>query len=222
MNKSRDWMPGTRRGQLQMAQKWGQIIGAKTAEWGLPQTLLQSFGTLVVAASAALAEAEDAATRTQVTNERCREAFDALKKEMRRVKNKYFQYGDPLTGEDYIELELHVPDTARTPGAAPSAQARADPFLTGPHEIGFRIVIVSGEAGGAVTSGFRVYTLIRGQGEDAPGGPGGFSDSFFTKRAKEVMPLPYDSSGKRIYFIVQIENGGKKGPWGPVSSALIP
>jgi hypothetical protein len=43
---------------------------------------------------------------------------------------------------------------------------------------------------------------------------------FYTKRKKDL--IEYGDSGKAAYFSVQIENEGKKGPWGPLVSALIP
>jgi hypothetical protein len=36
------------------------------------------------------------------------------------------------------------------------------------------------------------------------------------------MEFAFEDSGKTVYFAVQVENEGKKGPWGPVVSALIP
>jgi hypothetical protein len=37
-----------------------------------------------------------------------------------------------------------------------------------------------------------------------------------------VIEFGFDDSGKIAYFAVQIENEGKKGPWGPLVQALIP
>jgi hypothetical protein len=37
-----------------------------------------------------------------------------------------------------------------------------------------------------------------------------------------VIEFAFDDSGKTAYFDVQIENEGKKGPWGSLTSALIP
>jgi hypothetical protein len=45
---------------------------------------------------------------------------------------------------------------------------------------------------------------------------------FFTRRKKDVIGFDFGNSGKTAYFAVQVENGGKKGPWGPPVSALIP
>jgi hypothetical protein len=37
-----------------------------------------------------------------------------------------------------------------------------------------------------------------------------------------VIEFGFGDSGKTAYFAVQIENEEKKGPWGPLVSALIP
>jgi hypothetical protein len=43
-----------------------------------------------------------------------------------------------------------------------------------------------------------------------------------TKRKKDLIEFEFGDSGKRAYFAVQIEHEGKKSPWGPPVSALIP
>ncbi|MDR0721903.1 MAG: hypothetical protein LBF75_03775 [Treponema sp.] len=45
---------------------------------------------------------------------------------------------------------------------------------------------------------------------------------FYRKRKKDVMEFGYNDSRKRVWFAIQIENQGKKGPWGPLVSGLIP
>jgi hypothetical protein len=37
-----------------------------------------------------------------------------------------------------------------------------------------------------------------------------------------VISLDYSDSGNTIYIAVQVENGEKKGPWGPMVSAVVP
>jgi hypothetical protein len=55
-----------------------------------------------------------------------------------------------------------------------------------------------------------------------PINPDELRKSFFTKRKKDVIEFDFGDSGKTAFFAVQIENGSKKGPWGPLVSALIP
>ncbi|GHU84169.1 hypothetical protein FACS189473_0690 [Spirochaetia bacterium] len=44
----------------------------------------------------------------------------------------------------------------------------------------------------------------------------------FRVTVSNLIEFDFDSSGKTAYFAVQIENEGKKGPWGPLVSELIP
>jgi hypothetical protein len=63
---------------------------------------------------------------------------------------------------------------------------------------------------------------LTAHGETPPEKPKDLRESFFTKRKKDVIEFDFGDSGKTAYFAVQIENDGKKGPWGPLVSALIP
>jgi hypothetical protein len=63
---------------------------------------------------------------------------------------------------------------------------------------------------------------VIGQGETPPANPDDLHKFFYTKRKKDVIDFEFGDSGKTAYFAVQIENEGKKGPWGPLVSALIP
>jgi hypothetical protein len=37
-----------------------------------------------------------------------------------------------------------------------------------------------------------------------------------------VIEFDFGDSGKTAYLTVQVENGGRKGQWGPIVSAVIP
>jgi hypothetical protein len=52
--------------------------------------------------------------------------------------------------------------------------------------------------------------------------PKQLDESFFTRRKKDVVVFDYEDSGKTAYLAVQVENDGKKGPWGPLVQAVIP
>jgi hypothetical protein len=61
-----------------------------------------------------------------------------------------------------------------------------------------------------------------GPGEIIPKSPEDLRKSFFTKRKKDVIAFEFGDSGKLCYMAVQVENEGRKGPWGPLVNALIP
>ncbi|MDR2176503.1 MAG: hypothetical protein LBP20_00480 [Treponema sp.] len=59
-------------------------------------------------------------------------------------------------------------------------------------------------------------------GETLPANPDDLRKSFFTKRKKDMIEFEFGAGGKTAHFVVQIEDEGRKGPWEPMVSALIP
>jgi hypothetical protein len=99
---------------------------------------------------------------------------------------------------------------------------RVETFLTGRHELGIRIIYISGNSEDAANKGYRIWYTVTAPGETAPTSPEDLRKSFYTARKKDVIVFEYGDSGNTARFAVQVENDGKKGPWGPVVSALIP
>jgi hypothetical protein len=95
-------------------------------------------------------------------------------------------------------------------------------YLVGRHELGVKIIYTTGNPSDTANKGFRIWYSLIAQGETPPTKPDDLRKSFYTKRKKDVIPFDFDDSGKTAYFAVQIENEGKKGPWGPLVNALIP
>ena len=92
----------------------------------------------------------------------------------------------------------------------------------GRHELGVNIVYVRGDPKDKVNKGFRIWYRVLASGEAAPADPEELTKSFYTKRKKDAIEFAYNDSGKVVYFAIQIENEDKKGPWGPLVSAIIP
>jgi hypothetical protein len=165
--------------------------------------------------------AQTETTRTLVTTAQCRAAFAALVEKMRDIKRRYF-LEPPLVDADIISLGLKPRDTTHTISGTPTAQVTIETYLVGRHELGIKIVYITGNPHDAANKGYRVWYRVPPLSETPPANPEELHESFYTKRKKDVMEFPFDDSGKTAYFAVQVENEGKKGPWGPVVSALIP
>jgi hypothetical protein len=204
-----------------MAKDWVSVTGTNAHLWGIPLTAVQELGGLTDAADAALAAAKNETTRTPVATAQCKEAFDALIAAMRDMKRRYF-LTPPLLDSDYISLGLKPHDTTPTASGAPTAQVTIETYLVGRHELGVKIIYVTGSPADPANKGFRIWYSLAGQGEPVPANPGDLRKSFYTKRKKDLIEFDFGDSGKTAYFAVQIENEGKKGPWGPMVSALIP
>jgi hypothetical protein len=221
MSQKTDWLPGTREGQLAMARDWQSVAGTKTAAWGIPAAVLTELGTLITAANTALTTAQNETTRTPVATAQCKAAFEALTAKMRDMKKRYF-LTPPLQDADYVSLGLKVPDSTLTPSGVPTAQVTVETYLVGRHELGVKIIYVTGSATDPANKGYRIWYTLLAPGETPPVNPDDLRKSFYTKRKKDVIEFEFGDSGKTVFFAVQIENEGKKGPWGPLVQALIP
>jgi hypothetical protein len=216
-----DWLPTTRDGQLAMAKDWVSVAGTNAHLWSIPLTAVQELGGLTEAADTALATAKNETTRTPVATAQCKAAFEALAAQMRDFKKRYF-LTPPLTDADYIALGLKPHDTTPTPSGPPTAQVTIETYLVGRHELGVKIIYVTGTAADPANKGYRIWYTVVAPGETPPANPDDLRKSFYTKRKKDVIEFDFGDSGKTAYFAVQIENEGKKGPWGPLVQALIP
>ena len=140
---------------------------------------------------------------------------------MRDIKKRFF-FTPPLTEADFVSLGLKPHDAHPTASGAPTAQVMVETCLAGRHELGVKIVYVTGSPNDAANKGYRIWYSVLAAGESPPANPEDLRKSFYTQRKKDLIEFDFGDSGKTAYFAVQIENGGKKGPWGPLVSALIP
>jgi hypothetical protein len=170
---------------------------------------------------AALEVAKTETTRTPVATAQCKAAFEAMIAKMRDIKKRYF-LTPPLTEADYIALGLKPKDTTPTASGTPTAQVTIETYLLGRHELGVKIIYVTGSPTDPANKDYRIWYSVVAPGETPPASPEDLRKSFSTKRKKDVIEFDFGDSGKTAYFAVQIENEGKKGPWGPLVSALIP
>jgi hypothetical protein len=221
MNQKTDWMPGTRTAQLAMSRVWVSLLGQKATAWNIPVSEVLDLGNAYAAAQTALDAAMNEATRTPVVTTQCKDAFDALTAAMRDIKKRHF-FEPPLTNGDIVSLGLKPHDTTPTPSGIPTAQASVETFLTGRHELGVRVIYVAGNPQDPANKGCRIWYSVIAPGETPPANPEDLRKSIYTRRSKDVLEFDFEDSAKTVYIAVQIENDGKKGPWGPFVSAVIP
>jgi hypothetical protein len=218
---NKNWWPQGRAEQLVMAKDWKAVMTANTAAWNIPAAVLTEFDALIAAAETALAAALNESTRTPVSTAQCKAAFEALIAKARDIKRRYFLV-PPLDDPALISLGLKPHDSIPTPSGTPTAQVTIETYLVGRHELGVKITYVTGNPADIANKAFRIWYSVTGFGEASPVNPEDLRKSFSTKRKKDIIAFDFGDSGKTAWFAVQIENEGKKGPWGPLVSALIP
>jgi hypothetical protein len=221
MATSKDWLPAARAGVLGMAKDWKQVCTPNAAAWGIPAAVLTELDALTQAAGTALDTAQNESTRTPVATAQCKAAFEALVAFMRDTKKRYFLV-PPLDDPALVSLGLKPADHHPTPSGTPTAQVTIETYLVGRHELGVKIIYVTGAATDPSNKGYRLWYNVVAPGGAPPSNPDDLHKSFFTKRKKDLIEFDFGDSGKTAWFAVQVENEGKKGPWGPMVQALIP
>jgi hypothetical protein len=229
--KTTDWYPGGRMEQIIMLRVWLTYLNGPIDEtsgapsrykvWGIPEDIMDKLGEAERKAGAALVTAMSEETRTSVINTLVSVSFGDMEKQMRDVKRRWF-FSPPLTEMDIIALGLKSHDKTRVMSGIPTGRVRIETFLVDTHQLGFRYVWTSGSPDDPSNKSLRVYYKVVGQGEAAPKNPEELTQSFSTRRKKDIVNLAYEDSGKRIFFAVQVENGSFKGSWGEMGSAIIP
>jgi hypothetical protein len=221
MIRRTDWWPRTQNGQLEMAKQWVKVITEYGDSWNIPKDIAANFSNLTQDAENALLTVQDKNTNTSVAKAKCAEVFKQLTATARDMK-RWFFHSPPMKDYELVMLGLKPRDFIPTPSGAPTAQAIAETVLKGIAELGVTAVYRTGNPDDPANKVFRVYYVVRPAGEPAPQNPDEFTRSFPAKRRESILKFDYTDSGKICYLIVQIENGKKKGPWGPITSALIP
>jgi hypothetical protein len=206
-----------------MAKNWLSVLKTDTTaeNWSVPSAVLVELAQLEDEAGTALVAAQNEETRTPVANARCKTAFEVLASKMRDMKKRWF-YVPPLEEADIIGLGLKPRDTIPTASGTPTAQVTLETFLVGRRQLGVKVNYVTGNPADSANKGYRIWYSVAAHGETPPATPNSLNKSYFTKRKKDVVDFDFEDSGKTAYFAVQVENEGKKGPWGPLVNALIP
>ena len=221
MTQKTDWLPFNRNEQLAMGKNWFRILGTKAEAWSVPE-----FRVTKLSAVVNTAESENvlpAGERNPVSNARLRTAFRELTAVMRDIKKRYF-YNPPLTDADLLSLGLKPKDTEPTPVADPTGMAEASIAFPGRTQLRIYIKHVGEkEKDARVNYGCRIYYGLYAADATPPATGNDLRESRFTRRKKELFTFEPKDTGKIAYFCIRYENSkGKAGPWGMLTSALIP
>jgi hypothetical protein len=220
MSKSTDWFPNSRENIIRMARTWGTQFDLNGPAWDIPAGEITIFKTRTTQLDALFQQHKNNEERTPVGTQQLNAAFNDMEKSMRNFYRLYIL--NRRSDIERVALDLRPIDHNKTPLGPPTAQVTLEIFLRGRHELGIRIVYLVGSPDDKENKGYRIWYKAADHGETPPASPEGLTKSFYTKRKKDVIPFEYNDSGKTAFMAVQVENDGKKGPWGPMINAVIP
>jgi soluble cytochrome b562 len=224
VSKYKNWMPTTRQLILDMAEAWSDTMKKRGAAWNLAKGFQEEFDELLADAKSKAAVLKVPANINTDSVDAARKAVEALKNIMKDGKKRYF-LTPPLEDVDYTDLHLHIPDKIRTPGHTPTATVRIKPVHLpkgeAPFQVPIKVEYSSGDPDDLANKGIRVWMKSQPQDMPAPTHEELNKSEFLTKH-DAVFTFPEEQAGWAVYFAGQIENDGKKGPWGAMSVAIIP
>jgi hypothetical protein len=230
-----NWLPGTRTGQVGMAQIWVTVVGTRGSGWGIPQPLMTALAAAALDADTILRTA-GSGDRSPIITTECQRLFGILVEQMRFIKDRYFKK-PPLEEEDFTALLLNVPDTTRTPRKTPRAQKTAEIRRSGAAMLMLLYKYAEGTEILAdphsdirlqVRHGLLPPPGVEPEGTDltkVPTTPEELPIVFATKRRRDIVNCNPKDSGKTAYFAIRIENETGEngyGPWCPIFHAVVP
>jgi len=109
--KSKDWLPRSRRGRIEMARKWLEVLDDHAAEWGIPNGEVVTLRQIHAAAVQTNTAAEDG-QGNRVLIAQANEVSRALGNQMRRLHRRFLSLD--FVDSDWISLDLDPRDNSRT------------------------------------------------------------------------------------------------------------
>ncbi|MDR2793244.1 MAG: hypothetical protein LBB61_06210 [Treponema sp.] len=201
MAKITDWVPGKRANQLVRARnRIGIMMPETRTAWGIPESRFTELKDIHDSAEILLQKSMSG-ERTPVITEQCKEAFDALTAKIRFFKAHYFLL-PPLTNADLVNLGFTIRDPHPAPSRQPTAEVTAETYLVGRRELGLWILYASGNPEDKANKGCRIWYKVVPSGGEPARSPKERSESFYTRRRKDMVTFDYEELGKTAYIAV--------------------
>jgi hypothetical protein len=219
--KNINWIPPKREGKLTMANNWVSLIILNKAIWQIAEDKMEKLQATYEAANSL--SLKPAGSRSPADNAELRAAINEMVACMRDIKKRYF-YSPPLTEADFLRLGLKPKDVEPTSVPAPAGQAKVETRYAGPAQLEAIVSHVEGTAFDLKTiHGYQLAFMLCDADQTPPASGKEFTESKFSRRKKFPFTFEREDMGKKMYFAVRYENSkGEAGPWGPVTSAVVP
>jgi hypothetical protein len=146
----------------------------------------------------------------------------ALDKALRSFIKAFLLYSPYVSNDDRNEMQIPIQDTKSRAVQPPATIPEYDVDSSIPNRlfVNFWDQMSKEKKKPKSVHGVEVRWELR---EDAPAKVEDLSNSSFTTRTPYTFVFTSDKQGQRVYFCLRWENSkGDKGPWGALTSAVIP
>jgi hypothetical protein len=220
MSKSIDWLPTTRDKVLKMAIAWGKALDKYSEKWGIDKTVAADFKLLVDDLEAKMKIIADSSTRTPDAIDDCEEATEVIELKMRDIKKHWF-LEPKLKTKDFKILQLKPPDHVRTPGKKPTAMVQVIISDIKNLKLETDFNYIDGNHKDPENKEYYLHGVVVAKGGVYPTFPRQLPIIGLVTARKLILHFAPEDVGKRVFLAVQVANGKKFGPIGPISSQEI-
>jgi hypothetical protein len=216
-----DFFPKREADLLEWLKNFSAALASKASAWGIPAQTASGL-TAAVNAYETTYEAAKGENGTKALILEKNEKRNALKTEVRNIKNKHIDYNDAVTDPDRERLGLPIRDKNPTPKPRPASRPLLEVVPTNNRQ---HTATAINQATGKKTKpedthGVRYAREIR---DAAPANAGDLRHTVFRVKTTEVFDYEEGDRGKRVFYAACYENAkGEAGPWSDIIEAIIP
>jgi hypothetical protein len=216
-----DFFPKRDAEGLEWFKNFSTVLAANALAWNIPADVVSDL-TAQVNAYETIYEAAKGENGTRALVLEKNEKRDALKANVRNIKNKYIDYNDAVTDPDRQRLGLPIRDRNPTPKPRPTSRPLLEVVPTNNRQ---HTATAINQATGKKTKptgvhGVRYVWEVR---DIAPANADDLRRSVFRIKTTEVFDYDEAERGKQVYYAACYENSkGDAGPWSDIIQAIIP
>ena len=216
-----DFFPSREAELLEWLKNFGAVVAENATLWSIPAATASGLTAQITAYEAAF-EAANGENGTMARIVEKNGKRDALKADVRNVKNKFIDYNDAVTDADRERLGLPRRDRTPTPKPKPTSRPALEVLPTNNRQ---HTATAINQATGKKTKpddayGVRFVSEIR---DTPPANAEDLRYSVFRRKVVEVFDYPEESRGKKVFYAACYENAkGEAGPWSDIIEAIIP
>ncbi|MHC6203718.1 hypothetical protein ACYULU_11055 [Breznakiellaceae bacterium SP9] len=215
-----DFFPSRDADFMGWLKNFSTVVTENAAAWVIPTETASGLAAKVMAYETVYTAATgENATKSLVVDKNGKR--DALKADIRDLKNKFIDYNDAVTDPDRIKLQLPLHDKTPTPKPVPTDRPALEVVPTNNRQHTATAFNQSGKKTKPVNvHGISFSWAIL---DTPPANPDDLRHSVFRVKAVEVFDYKEDERGKNVYYAARYENAkGEAGPWSDIIMAIIP
>jgi len=216
-----DFFPAREAELLEWLKNFSTVLAENASAWNVPADVASGLTAAVKGYETAY-EAAKGENGTKALLLEKTEKKDALKGDVRNIKNKYLDYNDAVSDPDRERLGLPIRDRNPTPKSRPTGRPLLEVAPTNNRQH-TATAINQGTGKKAKPDGVHGVRYVWEIREAGPSNADDLRRSVFRIKTTEVFDYSEEERGKKVFYAACYENAkGEAGPGSDIVGAIIP